>query len=110
MLCCSILLCCHGLLSSASLICFTADILTEKLTRGCSSGSALTGALVTEAFSFAAPVFLFGAVALYSRVPLDASDRESSAIAAARWRGGAIANGAEQKVRIVINGVCVLCR
>ena len=33
---------------------------------------------------------LFGAVFLYSLVPLEASDLESSTIAAVRWRGGAM--------------------
>jgi hypothetical protein len=54
--------------------------------------SVVKGALVTEAFSLAAvPVFrLFGALVLSSRVPLEASDLESSTIAAVRWRGGAM--------------------
>lgn len=50
------------------------------------------GALVTEAFSFAA-AGLRDLVALwYSLVPLEASDLESSTIAVVRWRGGAIAS------------------
>ena len=67
-----------------------------KLTRGCSSACWLstTGALVIEAFSFAA-AGLRDLVALwYSLVPLEASDLESSTIAVVRWRGGAIAPGA----------------
>jgi hypothetical protein len=61
-------------------------------TLGCSSAtSALAGALVTGALSLFAPVLrLFVAVLLNSRVPLEASDLESSTIAVVRWRGGAM--------------------
>lgn len=65
-----------------------------KHTRGCSSvfWCSTMGALVTEAFSFAA-AGLRDLVALwYSLVPLEASDLESSTIAVVRWRGGAIAS------------------
>lgn len=50
-------------------------------------GALVTGALSLEAL---AGLRLLGAVALYSRVPLEASDLESSTSAAARWRGGAM--------------------
>lgn len=57
------------------------------------------GALVTEVLSLAAvPVFrLFGALVLNSRVPLEASDLESSTSAAVRWRGGAMVSRARWK-------------
>lgn len=71
-------------------------------TRGCSwaAFSAVLGTLVTEAFSLAAaPVFrLLGALVLNSRVPLEASDLESSTMAAVRWRGGAMVQGGSQKL------------
>lgn len=68
------------------------------LTLGCwSSTSCGIGALVTDAFSLAAPVFLlFGAVDLYSLVPLEASDLESSTMAVVRWRGGAMVRKAQR--------------
>lgn len=61
--------------------------------------SAVIGALVTETLSLAAVVVfrLFGAVVLNSRVPLEASDLESSTIAAVRCRGGAMVSGARWK-------------
>ena len=62
-------------------------------TLGCSSDcSCITGALVIDIFSLdtTAALRLLGAVDLYSLVPLEASDLESSTIAAARWRGGAM--------------------
>lgn len=61
-------------------------------TLGCSSAmSGLAGALVTGALSlFAAVLRLFMVALLYSRVPLEASDLESSKIAVVRWRGGAM--------------------
>lgn len=61
--------------------------------------SVVIGALVTEALSLAAvAVFrLFGAVVLNSRVPLEASDLESSTMAAVRWRGGAMVSGTRWK-------------
>ncbi len=54
--------------------------------------SVATGALVTAALSLTAVLVfrLFGALVLNSRVPLEASDRESSTMAAVRWRGGAM--------------------
>lgn len=53
------------------------------------------GTLVIEALSLAVAAALrFGAALLYSRVPLEASDLESSTIAAVRWRGGAMAGTA----------------
>jgi hypothetical protein len=36
---------------------------------------------------------LFAAALRYSRVPLEASERESSMTAAVRWRGGAMTSG-----------------
>ena len=52
-------------------------------------GSSSAGALVMD-LSFAG---LRDLGLGYSLVPLDASDLESSCIAAVRWRGGAIVNG-----------------
>lgn len=77
------------------------------LTLGCwSSTSCGIGALVTDAFSLAPPVFLlFGAVDLYSLVPLEASDLESSTMAVVRWRGGAMVRKA-QRHNAEIDEIC----